>query len=74
MLINIFAKKIYYLDLKVKEDDRRKKEQVCQKKTMQRQNIEAFVDSKRRWEEREKERIRMEEAKIQEFLGKKEAW
>jgi hypothetical protein len=58
----------------VKEDDRRKKEQIAQKKSMQRQNIEAFVDSKRRWEEREKERIRLEEAKIQEFLGKKEAW
>ena len=41
---------------------------------MQKQNIEAFVESKRRWEEREKERVRREEAKIEEFLGKKDAW
>jgi len=41
---------------------------------MQRQTIEAFVESKRRWEEREKERIRLEEAKIEEFIGKKDVW
>ena len=58
----------------MKEDERRKKESVVEKKVMQKQNIEAFVESKRRWEEREKERVRREEAKIEEFLGKKEAW
>ena len=59
---------------KVKEEERRKKEEIGQKKAMQRQTIEAFVESKRRWEEREKERIRLEEAKIEEFLGKKDVW
>jgi hypothetical protein len=58
----------------VKEDDRRKRDEVAQRKAMQRQTIEAFVESKRLWEERDKERQRMEEARIEDFLAKKEAW
>ena len=41
---------------------------------MQRQTIEDFIESKRVWEEREKERQRLEEARIEDFLSKKEAW
>jgi hypothetical protein len=80
MVFNFMGRSLHPLvhlpefSLKVKEEERRKKEEIGHKKAMQRQTIEAFVESKRRWEEREKERIRLEEAKIEEFIGKKDVW
>jgi len=47
----------------VKEENRRRQELVLQKKASQRQAIDSFMDNKKLWDEKEKERLKIEDEK-----------